>query len=73
MSQNNRNPYRAMALMSSILSSLVGSILIGIFTGRWADRHFGTEPVLMIIGLLLGLSVGVYALIQTVNDYFSGE
>jgi ATP synthase protein I len=73
MSQNNRHPYRAMALMSSILSSLVGSILIGIFLGRWADRHFETEPVLMIIGLLLGLSVGVYALIQTVNDYFSGE
>ncbi|HAQ06057.1 MAG TPA: hypothetical protein DCR24_00385 [Bacillus bacterium] len=73
MNQKNRYPFRAMALMSSILSTLVGSILIGIFTGRWADRHFETEPVFMIIGLMLGLSVGVYALIRTVNDYFSGE
>ena len=33
MSQNNRHPFRAMALMTAISSQLVGSILIGIFAG----------------------------------------
>ena len=45
MRQNNRNPLQAMALMSAILSQLVGSILIGIFSGRWLDQKWGTEPL----------------------------
>ena len=58
MRQNNRNPLQAMALMSAIVSQLVGSILIGIFSGRWLDRQWGTEPIFLIIGLLIGLGGG---------------
>lgn len=45
MRQKNRHPFQAMALMSAILSQLVGSVLIGIFLGRWIDRTIGTEPL----------------------------
>jgi F0F1-type ATP synthase assembly protein I len=73
MRRNNRHPYKAMALMSAILSQLVGSILIGIFSGRWLDRTLGTDPLFLIIGLLIGLAAGVYAMLRLVQHFFSGD
>ncbi|WP_234969397.1 AtpZ/AtpI family protein [Bacillus massilinigeriensis] len=62
-----------MALMSAILSQLVGSILIGVFAGRWVDESMGTEPLFLILGLLIGLAAGVYAMLRLVSHFFSGE
>lgn len=73
MRQKKRHQLHAMGLMSAILSQLVGSILIGIFAGKWVDDYFKTEPLFLIIGLLLGLAAGVYAMLKLVNHYFSGE
>ncbi|UHA61321.1 AtpZ/AtpI family protein [Metabacillus litoralis] len=73
MRQKKRHPLHAMGLMSAILSQLVGSILIGIFAGKWVDDYFKTEPLFLIIGLLLGLAAGIYAMLKLVNHYFSGE
>lgn len=73
MKQNNRHPFQAMALMSAILSQLVGSVLIGIFGGRWLDDQFGTGPLFLIIGLLLGLAAGIYAMLRMIQHFFSGE
>lgn len=73
MKQNNRHPLRAYGLMSAILSQLVGSVLIGIFVGRWLDGQFGTEPLFLIIGLLLGLAAGTYAMLRLVQHFYSGE
>jgi len=60
-------------MYSAILSQLVGSILIGTFTGMWIDNTYGTTPVFLVICLLLGLSVGVIALIATIRKYDSGD
>jgi F0F1-type ATP synthase assembly protein I len=65
----NNNPFKAMTLMTSIVSQLAGCVIIGIFAGRFADDKLGTEPLLLIIGLFLGLAAGVYAVIQTLNRY----
>ncbi|MBB6283088.1 AtpZ/AtpI family protein [Geobacillus subterraneus] len=73
MSKKQRHPFQAMALMSAIVSQLVGSILIGIFGGRWVDNKFDTEPVFLIAGLLLGLAAGVYAMLRLIRQYFSEE
>ncbi|MCM3586873.1 AtpZ/AtpI family protein [Mesobacillus maritimus] len=73
MRQKNRHPFQAMALMSAITAQLVGCVLIGIFAGRWLDRQFGVEPIFLIIGLLVGLAAGVYAMIQLVQHFYSGE
>ena len=69
MRQNNRHPLKAMALMTAISSQLVGSVLIGIFAGRWLDRFVDTEPLFLIIGLLLGLAAGIFAMLRTVRQY----
>jgi ATP synthase protein I len=73
MRQNNRSPFKAMALMSAIISQLVGSILIGIFAGNWLDRQCGTEPLFLIIGLLLGLAAGTYSMLVSIRHFYSGE
>ena len=71
--QNNRHPLKAMALMSAILSQLVGSILIGIFSGRWLDKEWGTEPIFLIIGLFAGLAAGVYTMLVSIRHFYSGD
>jgi F0F1-type ATP synthase assembly protein I len=73
MSKNKRHPFQAMALMTAILSQLVGSILVGIFLGRWLDETIGTFPLFLIIGLLLGLATGVLAMFRLISHFFSGE
>jgi ATP synthase protein I len=73
MPSNNRHPLHAMALMTAILSQLVGSVLVGIFLGKWIDHAVGTFPLFLIIGLLLGLAAGVYSMLRLITHYFSGE
>jgi ATP synthase protein I len=73
MGQKKRHPFQAMALMSAILAQLAGSMLVGIFLGRWLDQAIGTKPLFLIIGLLLGLAAGIYAMLRLITQYFSGE
>ena len=39
-----------------------GSILLGVLGGRWIDEQLGTEPLLMVIGLIAGLFVAFYGI-----------
>ncbi|MGM7703074.1 AtpZ/AtpI family protein [Pseudalkalibacillus sp. Hm43] len=73
MRTDKRSPFHSMALMSGILSQLVGTILVGIFGGMWLDRTFDTAPFLMIIGLFLGLAAGVYGTIKLIQRFFGEE
>ena len=62
-----------MALYSAILSQLVGSVLIGVFTGMWLDERIGTAPFFMIICLVIGITAGVWAMLQTIRKFESGD
>lgn len=73
MRQNNRRPFRAMALMTAISSQLVGSLLIGIFLGRWLDGFGDTMPLFLVIGLFLGLAAGIFAMLRTIRHYYEGD
>jgi len=68
-----KNPFRAMALTSAILSQLAGSTLVGIFLGRWIDQALGTKPLFLVLCLLIGLAAGVYAMIHTVRKFDTGD
>src|SRR5699024_9233780 len=68
-----KSPLQAMALYSAILSQLVGSVLIGIFTGMWIDERLGTAPLFLIICLFAGLAAGIWAMLQTVRKFESGD
>jgi ATP synthase protein I len=63
---------RSLALMSTISSYLLGSILVGVFGGKWLDSYFGTNSLFLIIGLFLGIGTGAFGVIQVVR-HFLGE
>ncbi|AST93749.1 AtpZ/AtpI family protein [Sutcliffiella cohnii] len=70
---NEKHPFRAMALTTSILSYLVGPTLLGIFVGKWLDEQFETPPLFLLIGLFLGLATGIFGIMQLLRKYSSGE
>ncbi len=37
-----------------------GSILAGVLVGNWLDEKLNTRPVLVIVGLLVGIGVALY-------------
>lgn len=39
-----------------------GAILIFLFAGRWLDQRLGTEPWLLLLGVLVGAAAGFYSL-----------
>jgi ATP synthase protein I len=46
---------------------IAGSIILGVVGGHWLDGRLNSEPLFLIIGLLLGIVVafyGVYAMLR---------
>lgn len=37
-----------------------GSIVLGVVVGLWLDSKLNTEPILVIVGLILGIIVAFY-------------
>jgi len=42
----------------------LGAILAGLLLGFLGDRLFGTEPVLVVLGIVAGFSVGFWRMYQ---------
>ena len=50
---------------------VAGSIILGVLGGRWLDGRLNSEPLFLIIGLLLGIVVafyGVYTMLRPLMD-----
>ena len=41
-----------------------GSILLGVLGGLWLDSRLNTKPILVIVGLMLGIAVAFYGVYQ---------
>jgi F0F1-type ATP synthase assembly protein I len=41
-----------------------GSIVLGVFAGLWLDSKLNTSPVLVIVGLVLGIVIAFYGVYQ---------
>ena len=41
-----------------------GSIVLGVFAGRWLDSRLDTGPILVLVGLFLGIAVAFYGVYQ---------
>ena len=48
------NDLRQVSLLAAVPAILTVGPLIGFFAGKWADDRWGTEPYLMIAGVVLG-------------------
>ena len=58
MGPPDRSWMRSWAIVSTIPTLLIASLVLGYLAGRWADRRFHSEPWGLMAGLLLGLFVG---------------
>ncbi|MEJ5252939.1 MAG: AtpZ/AtpI family protein [Chthonomonadetes bacterium] len=59
---------RAMALASTIGLSLVVPPVLGYFAGRWLDGRFGTDPILSMVGLIVGIILGFVEMVQVLKQ-----
>ena len=48
--------------VAAVSYGLIGAIILFILLGYYLDRWLGTAPLLMIVGLLIGLGTGFYEL-----------
>jgi ATP synthase protein I len=71
--------YGAASLYLAVPTLLAASILVGFFLGQWADKKLGTEPWLLIVGLVLGMATAgreLYRLVkkaQALEDEETGD
>ena len=60
-------PWRRYLRFSSIGIELGLSVMIGLIGGQWLDRQFGTDPWLLLLGLLLGMAAGFLGILRSVR------
>lgn len=69
--KNQGNPFNAIRAGGPLLGAgvqMAAAVVLMFFFGRWLDTKFGTDPWLMIIGIVFGVSGGMYTFIKTVSD-----
>lgn len=49
---------RELGYFASLGISVALSIFIGLFAGIWLDKIFETDPILMFVGLAIGIAGG---------------
>ena len=42
-------------------------IVLFLLLGRWADRHFGTGPLFLILGVFIGGAGGFYSMYRRIS------
>lgn len=58
MKKETGKTFRELGYFASLGMSVALSIFIGLFLGLWLDKKFGTEPVLLFVGLAFGIAAG---------------
>jgi F0F1-type ATP synthase assembly protein I len=57
------------ALFSEIGISLLVTTLLGVLVGYWADGQFGTLPVFVMVGFLVGAGAGTVMIYRLVSQF----
>jgi ATP synthase protein I len=49
------------------------SIILGVLGGRWLDYKFNTKPILVIVGLILGIAVAFYGVYNMLRPFIGNK
>lgn len=60
-----------LALFSEIGIILLVTTLTGVGLGYWADTKFGTIPVFILIGLIVGMGIGARAVWLLISRFLA--
>ncbi|MBM7866561.1 hypothetical protein GTO89_08930 [Heliobacterium gestii] len=69
----SRRVLKAFALASTIGAEFAASVFIGFTAGRYADKAWGTDPWLMLAGVLLGIAGGFFGVYYLVTAFFKED
>jgi ATP synthase protein I len=64
MKKETGKTIRELGYFASLGMSVALSIFIGLGVGLWLDKKFDTNPVLMFVGLILGIIAGFSNIIR---------
>lgn len=68
-----RDDWKLLKYTSLGFSTFVTTVLLiggGFYAGRWADTRFGSDPVFLVVGTLLGLALAVASFALEVRALF---
>ena len=64
----DQNSISSIAKYIGIGYHLVAPLLIGVFLGLFIDKYFKTQPIFTIIGIIIGVFIIFYNLINLDKD-----
>ena len=59
------------ALFSEIGLTLLVTVLAGVLVGYWVDQQLGTLPIFVLVGLLIGLTAGAFAMYRMISRFLA--
>jgi F0F1-type ATP synthase assembly protein I len=62
------SPWKRYLRFSSMGIELGLAVMVGLIGGQWLDRRFGTEPWLLLLGLLFGMAAGFRGVFRALKD-----
>ncbi|HET7627004.1 MAG TPA: AtpZ/AtpI family protein [Bacillales bacterium] len=65
----NENPWKAYMLIGAIGTNMAVSTFVGFWLGKLMDDHFDTSPFFLLVGVLLGLTAGIYGVYRLVKPF----
>ncbi|ATW25983.1 AtpZ/AtpI family protein [Candidatus Formimonas warabiya] len=61
---------QALALVSTIGFEMATCVVLGFFAGRFLDQKMGTDPWLMLGGVICGVVVGMIGIYTLVTSFW---
>lgn len=69
--KSNRD-LRQVSLLAAVPALLIAGPAIGFIVGQWADKKFGTDPYLLIVGIIFGFAAAgreIYRLVKKSESF----
>jgi ATP synthase protein I len=66
MKKTNNELLNGFSTAATIGFYMVSSVIVGIMLGRLTDRYFGIQPWATIVGIVLGMITGMWAIYKRV-------
>jgi F0F1-type ATP synthase assembly protein I len=66
--ENRQKGYRQIALATTIPLIMVAALFVGYFIGNYLDKLFGTDKIMTLIFLLLGLGAGGVETVRLIKE-----
>lgn len=64
--KDKREIWEALGAVGNLGFTLVSSVMVGLFLGKWLDKYLNTSPWAAITGIVLGITAGFWSIYNQV-------